>query len=824
MHSRRTSPEGRSLRDKVESARLPHDASGACPASCSRSSRSSSCCRPPRSTTRTGCGSARSDTRASSCARSTRRPLVFSITFAIVFLFVYGNFAIARRRTAERPPLVLGSTVDGRPITFEGRQPRGSGAARSPRASRCSRALTGAIELAGLAELLPWRAVRPDGRALRTRHRRSTSSPARLPVRAAAGAGGLAPRRSSDAAAYYVFSGSFVLEARPGGPAWPRVRLMPSARRHLSLLAALVLSLMAWGAWLEHSQHAALAGAAERGAVRRVVHRRLRRHPVPLGDARRAGSRRRPGPLAWLRPPGWPLPLAVALYVMVSLGGGALRELAAAPGRDAERAEQGTPVHHAQHRRDARGLRPRPRRRARAVGRRRADRQRHHRQRRHDRERPALGSPAAAADVRADPGDPHLLRLQRRRQRPLHDRRQVPAGHALGARAEHREHAEPVVGERTADVHARLRRHARPGQRGHDRGAAGAVHPGPAAGIDASTCGSTSRASTTASCRTSYVARQDAGSRSSTTRAATTTRRRSTRHRRRAGRLAAPAAAVRDAFRAAPTSSSRASSPPTAGSCSTGRSATASRLLAPFLALDADPYPVCSGGRLFWMQDAYTTTANYPYATPRRSRGSSASINYIRNSVKIVIDAYNGTVSFYLAEPDDPLVADASPASSRAAPSAVARCPRTCGGTSAIRRTSSGFRRRSTATYHMTNPQVFYNKEDQWEVPAREPGAERRRRCSRTTRSCGCRARRRPSSSRCCRSRRAPRTTWPPGWWRAATASTTASCSSSSSRSRSIVFGPQQIDRPHQPGPGHLAADHALEPAGLRGASGARCS
>src|SRR4029079_12072374 len=58
-------------------------------------------------------------------------------------------------------------------------------------------------------------------------------------------------------------------------------------------------------------------------------------------------------------------------------------------------------------------------------------------------------------------------------------------------------------------------------------------------------------------------------------------------------------------------------------------------------------------GRLFWIQDAYTTTANYPYATPTPT--TAGNINYIRNAVKIVVDAYNGTTTFYLAEPTDPI-------------------------------------------------------------------------------------------------------------------------------------------------------------------------
>ena len=84
--------------------------------------------------------------------------------------------------------------------------------------------------------------------------------------------------------------------------------------------------------------------------------------------------------------------------------------------------------------------------------------------------------------------------------------------------------------------------------------------------------------------------------------------------------------------------------------------------MAPFLSYDADPYPVLSHGRLYWIQDAYTTTANYPYSTQYgdargRSPGRSSFgvVNYIRNSVKVVIDAYNGSTTFYVAEPTDPL-------------------------------------------------------------------------------------------------------------------------------------------------------------------------
>ena len=75
--------------------------------------------------------------------------------------------------------------------------------------------------------------------------------------------------------------------------------------------------------------------------------------------------------------------------------------------------------------------------------------------------------------------------------------------------------------------------------------------------------------------------------------------------------------------------------------------------IAPFLKLDRNPYVVVSNGRLYWIQDAYTTSNWFPYAQPQ----PDGDIDYIRNSVKIVVDAYNGTVAFYVADPADPILA-----------------------------------------------------------------------------------------------------------------------------------------------------------------------
>ena len=141
------------------------------------------------------------------------------------------------------------------------------------------------------------------------------------------------------------------------------------------------------------------------------------------------------------------------------------------------------------------------------------------------------------------------------------------------------------------------------------------------------------------------------------------------------------------------------------------------RLIAPFFLYDPDPYLAISEGRLIWVQDAYSTTSRYPYATP------TAGINYIRNSVKVTIDAYNGTTRFHVVDPNDPIAATVG----KVFPdlleplSAMPEDLRT-----RLRYPQGIFSLQASmfATYHMLNPAVFYNREDQWEIPAFEAGAE----------------------------------------------------------------------------------------------------
>ena len=133
--------------------------------------------------------------------------------------------------------------------------------------------------------------------------------------------------------------------------------------------------------------------------------------------------------------------------------------------------------------------------------------------------------------------------------------------------------------------------------------------------------------------------------------------------------------------------------------------------IAPFLQYDADPYLVISDGRLFWMLDAYTLTNRYPY-----SARATTAINYIRNAVKIVIDAYDGALTFYLADAEDPIARTLQaifPALLRPLDEMSDDLRRH------IRYPQDMFSLQTSIymTYHMTNPAVFYNREDQWEVP-----------------------------------------------------------------------------------------------------------
>jgi uncharacterized membrane protein (UPF0182 family) len=143
--------------------------------------------------------------------------------------------------------------------------------------------------------------------------------------------------------------------------------------------------------------------------------------------------------------------------------------------------------------------------------------------------------------------------------------------------------------------------------------------------------------------------------------------------------------------------------------------------IAKFLVFDRDPYPVLLNGRVLWVWDAYTVTNMYPYSEPY-----AAGMNYIRNSVKAVVDVYNGSVSFYVSDPSDPLIQTYS----AAFPSLFKSLDEMPAGLREHLRYPVDLfeiQGRMFASYHMQDPQVFYNKEDQWAVPIESYGGEQRR-------------------------------------------------------------------------------------------------
>jgi len=144
------------------------------------------------------------------------------------------------------------------------------------------------------------------------------------------------------------------------------------------------------------------------------------------------------------------------------------------------------------------------------------------------------------------------------------------------------------------------------------------------------------------------------------------------------------------------------------------------RMALPFLSFDADPYMVIDdAGRLRWILDAYTATSRYPYAQPLTN-----GVNYMRNSVKVVIDAFEGSVTAYLADPADPLIrtfAQIFPGIFQPLGSMPADLR------AHLRYPEDLFHLQSElyGTYHMAEPGIFYHREDQWQKPVLSMAPER---------------------------------------------------------------------------------------------------
>jgi uncharacterized membrane protein (UPF0182 family) len=148
---------------------------------------------------------------------------------------------------------------------------------------------------------------------------------------------------------------------------------------------------------------------------------------------------------------------------------------------------------------------------------------------------------------------------------------------------------------------------------------------------------------------------------------------------------------------------------------------------APFLSLDADPYPVLLNGRIDWVQDAYTTTDNYPYAQNADTSalpdgsGLNQNLNYVRNSVKVLVDAYTGKMTFYVMDPSDPIIQTYE----KAFPGMFTPGSKMSAALRAhLRYPEDIFTLQTTmyGKYHITNAQSFYSAAAAWTLSA-SPGS-----------------------------------------------------------------------------------------------------
>ncbi len=140
------------------------------------------------------------------------------------------------------------------------------------------------------------------------------------------------------------------------------------------------------------------------------------------------------------------------------------------------------------------------------------------------------------------------------------------------------------------------------------------------------------------------------------------------------------------------------------------------RKIADFLLFDSDPYVVISDGKLYWIIDAYTITDAYPYSEPIYHSRYGDVFNYVRNSVKVVVDAYNGDVRFYVIDNEDPVIQTYM----KIFPELFTDFGEMSEDLKKhVRYPEDLFRIQAElySVYHMKNPRVFYNKEDTWVVP-----------------------------------------------------------------------------------------------------------
>ena len=145
------------------------------------------------------------------------------------------------------------------------------------------------------------------------------------------------------------------------------------------------------------------------------------------------------------------------------------------------------------------------------------------------------------------------------------------------------------------------------------------------------------------------------------------------------------------------------------------------RLIAPFLEYDPDPYLVIANGKLYWINDAFTTGARYPYSENFSALGLGSTsiagghLNYVRNSVKVVTDAYDGSITYYVVDDKDPVIQNLRkiyPALFKS----IAEMPEALRAHIRYPESLLSIQTQVFALYHMTNPDDYFNRSDAWKI------------------------------------------------------------------------------------------------------------
>ena len=636
---------------------------------------------------------------------------VFAATFAAVFSFLYLNIRLAGR-PLKRPHIVLGTSIDGSPITFDGRR-------LGRLAFWLSLTIALALGLSGATNWLAWlsafNAV-PFGQRDPLFNRDVAFYVFKLPVLQIIRQQAMvtAVLTLIGCGLYYVLSGSFVIESRYGVAFWPRVRLIPAARRHLGILGAIIFSLMAWGAWLElpRTLLSSVDSAVTFGASYTDVHATF-----PFLWATLVVLAAGAGLSLWygFSRHAWPLGAAVGLYFAVTMAGGlygaVLQRLIVTPNEQDK--EQPFIVHNIEATRRAYAL---------------------------DRveERELSGdAELTPQDIISNAGTIENVRLwdhqpllqtfaQIQEIRTYYDfinvdnDRYTLNGKYRQVMLSARE-LNPESIQNRSWVNERL-------YFTHGYGLTlGPVNQVATGGLPVLYIRDLPPVSTVdlrldqpsiyfGELSNSYVLVRTKQAEFHYPRGEDneTTFYEGTGGVPIGGLLRRLLFAIKFANTDILVTNQLL---PESRILFHRRIGDRVRLLAPFLTFDSDPYPVVSNGQIFWIQDAYTSTTNYPYSTPSTCPGGPC--NYIRNSVKIVVDAFDGTTTLYLAEPTDPLALTMA----KIFPGVLhplSEMPADLRQHVRYPEDIFDIQSRVFATYHMTSPLVFYNKEDQWQVPTLE--------------------------------------------------------------------------------------------------------